>query len=119
MHRRTNQLLEHTTVQIHLRLSAFPHVVVVVFEAFPVGSELLQAVGIDILDPTPKSASSLLCISLSEVTSVYIHTCGAAGDFAALLETFNLSSAIGLLFALHVIVIISLAAVSNEVGCAH
>lgn len=49
----TYKLLKHTTVQLHLWLSALPHVVVVVLEALPVRVELLQAVRIDVLDAVP------------------------------------------------------------------
>lgn len=44
------QLLKNTIVQFHLGPAAFPQVVVVVLQTLPVGSELLQAIGVDILD---------------------------------------------------------------------
>ena len=49
--RKTHQLVKNTAVQGHLGLSAFPQVLVVILETFPVGRKLLQAVGVDILDP--------------------------------------------------------------------
>lgn len=49
--RETHQLFKNTAVHGHLGLSAFPQVLVVILETFPVGRELLQAVGVDILDP--------------------------------------------------------------------
>lgn len=48
---KTHQLLKNTIVQFHLGPAAFPQVVVVVLQTLPVGVELFQAVGIDILDP--------------------------------------------------------------------
>lgn len=53
----THQLLKNTTIHLHLGLSAFPQILVVVLEAFPMGVELLQAVGVDIFDPAPISPS--------------------------------------------------------------
>jgi hypothetical protein len=47
----THQLLKYAVVQFHLRLPALEHVVVVVLETLPVSIKLLQAVGVDILDP--------------------------------------------------------------------
>lgn len=116
---RTDQLIKYTLIQIHLRFPAFEHVVVVVFEALPVGIELLQAVSVDILDPvecqfpySPKLKSFVWYIR-------YIHTSRTAGDFATLLETVQLSSAIGIGLALHVVIVIGTAAVSDKKRCAH
>lgn len=49
----------------------------------------------------------------------YIHTSRTAGDFATLLETIQLSSTIGIGLALHVVIVIGTAAVSNKKRCAH
>lgn len=49
----------------------------------------------------------------------YIHTSRTAGDFATLLETIQLSSAIGIGLALHVVIVIGTAAVSDKERCAH
>jgi hypothetical protein len=94
-------------------------VVVVVFKTLPVGIELFQAVGVDVLDPVTKSAPSYLLAGRQFANGVYIHTCGAAGDLAALLETFKLSPPIGFGLALHIIIVVGLAAVSDKEGCAH
>lgn len=48
--KKTNQLLKHTVVQLHLGLPTLPHMVVVVLQTLPVRVELLQAVGVDLLD---------------------------------------------------------------------
>jgi hypothetical protein len=44
------QFVENTFAKVHLSLAALPQVVVVVLEALPVGLELIQAVGVDILE---------------------------------------------------------------------
>lgn len=44
------QFVENTLAKVHLSLAALPQVVVVVLEALPVGLELIQAVGVDILE---------------------------------------------------------------------
>ena len=49
----------------------------------------------------------------------YIHTSRTAGDFATLLETVQFSSAIGIGLALHVVIVIGTAAVSDKERCAH
>ena len=66
----TYQLLKHAAIQVHLRLSALPQTVVVVLKTLPVRIELLQAVGVDILDPAlsmrvsyPSILSSSPCIN--------------------------------------------------------
>lgn len=46
----TYQLVKDTFVQLPLRRPALPHLVIVVVEALPVRTELLQAVRVDILD---------------------------------------------------------------------
>lgn len=49
----------------------------------------------------------------------HIHASGTARDLPAFLQAVELSAAVGLVLALHEVVIVSLAAVSNEVGRAH
>lgn len=48
-----------------------------------------------------------------------IHASGTARHLPAFLQAVELPAAVGLVLALHEVVIVSLAAVSNEVGCAH
>lgn len=55
--RETHQLVKNTAVQGQLGLSAFPQILVVILETFPVGRKLLQAVGVDILDPAHTQTS--------------------------------------------------------------
>ena len=44
------QFIEDTVVKLHLGPAAFPELVVVVLETLPVGLELVEAVGVDVLD---------------------------------------------------------------------
>ena len=62
--RKTHQLVKNTAVQGHLGLSAFPQVLVVILETFPVRHELFQAVGVDILDPAHHNNTTLACTLL-------------------------------------------------------
>lgn len=55
--RKTHQLVKNTAVHGHLGLSTFPQILVVILETFPMGRELLQAVGVDILDPVHTQTS--------------------------------------------------------------
>jgi len=48
----TYRVLENTLVQLPLGRSALPQLVVVIVEALPVGTELLQAGLVDIVDST-------------------------------------------------------------------
>lgn len=48
-----------------------------------------------------------------------IHTSGTARHLPTLLQAIDLSAAVGLVLAFHEVVIVGLAAVSNEVCCAH
>jgi hypothetical protein len=45
------QLIKNTLVKLALGRPAVPQLLVVVFQALPVGAELCQAVVVDILDP--------------------------------------------------------------------
>ena len=58
----TYQLLKHTIVQLHFRSTTLPELVVVVLQTFPVSGELLEAMGVDVLDPG--LPCSLVCVLL-------------------------------------------------------
>lgn len=113
---KTHQLLKNTIVQFHLGPAAFPQVVVVVLQTLPVGSELLQAVGVDILD-TAQSQHFPNHQSTSD-KSVDVHTSRTTSDLTTLLQTFQFPASIRLALALHVIVIECPAPISNEISCA-
>lgn len=51
------QFVKDTGVKLHLSSAALPEVVVVVVKTFPVGLELVKAVGIDVLDAVTGSIS--------------------------------------------------------------
>lgn len=51
------QLVEDAAVQRHLGLAALEEVVVVVLEAVGVGLELVEAVGVDVLDTIAESVN--------------------------------------------------------------
>lgn len=87
-----SQLLKNAVVQFHLRLPALEEVVVVVLQTLPVGVELFQAVGIDILD----------------------HTGSATRNLPTLLQTLHLPSSISVGLALHVIIIVGSASVPDK-----
>lgn len=117
------QLVEDAVVQGHLSLAALEEIVVVVLEAVGVGLELVKAVGVNVLDTVPRSVR---CPAHSpelagpipfpiNTGKKYIHASSTARHLAPLLQALELSAAIGLVLALHVIVVESLAAVANEV----
>lgn len=120
------QLVKDAVVQGHLSLAALEEVVVVVLEAVSVSLELVEAVGVNVLDAVRRSVS---CPAHSpQVTGSaipipfpthsgkkYIHASSAARHLAPLLQAIELPAAIRLVLALHVIVIECLAAVANEV----
>lgn len=54
------QLVEDAAVERDLGLTAFEQVVVVVLEAIGVSLELVQAVGVDVLDPVCKNMTQLV-----------------------------------------------------------
>lgn len=121
------QLVEDAAVEGHLGLAALEEVVVVVLEAVGVGLELVEAVGVDILDTIARTISvscnahslrateSAIRFFLKALRARYIHTSSAARHLAPLLQALNLPAAISLVLALHEIVVESLAAVANEV----
>lgn len=49
----THQIVENASVESPLVGTALPHLLVVVVQAFPVGSELFKTVGVDVLDTAP------------------------------------------------------------------
>lgn len=88
------QLLKYTLVHLPLFRPAVPELLVVVLQTLPVGAELLEAVFIDVLDDarcTPR-------------------------DLAAFLHALQLSPAVCLGLAHHVVVIVGLASCANEEG---
>lgn len=111
------QFVEDTVVELHLSPAAFPEVVVVVLETLPVGLELVQAVSVDILDAMTGQYLPLRLKAVSKDSN--IHASGTARHLPALLQAVDLSAAIGLVLALHEVVIESLAAVSNKISCTH
>lgn len=94
-----------------------PQLVVVVVEALPVLLELLQAVGVDVLDPggsvsdLPTDPNSHRIVSGSN-----IHAPRASSDPTTLLEAFELSPARVLRLALHVVIVVVAAPGADEVG---
>jgi len=44
------QFVKDTVVELHFSPAALPQLVVVVLEALPMGLELVEAVGVDVLD---------------------------------------------------------------------
>lgn len=106
----TYQLVKHTLVQRPLVCPAVPQLLVVVLQALPMAAELLQAVVVDVLDPTPLiSAVSNLTLCIANV-----HARGATSDLATLLHALKLSPAVRLSLAHHVVVIVSLASCADK-----
>lgn len=87
------QLVKDTLIQLHLGLPALPQMVVVVLKTLPVRGELFQAVGVDIFDNRSSTSRHL----------------------PSLLQTIELPPSIGLLLALHVVIIEGLAPVADKV----
>lgn len=54
----THQIIVNAFVQFPLVVTALPHLLVVVLQAFPVGSELFKTVCVDILDTAPCHVSA-------------------------------------------------------------
>jgi len=86
------QVVKNALVQLLLRATAVPHLVVVGVEAHPMVPELLQAVRVDILQ----------------------HARGAPRDLPALPHALDLALAPSLVLALHVVVIVCPAARADE-----
>ena len=59
------QLVEDAAVQRHLSLAALEEVVVVVLEAVGVGLELVEAVGVDVLDTIAESVNCVIDLWIS------------------------------------------------------
>lgn len=83
----TYQVLKDTLVQLPLRRSALPQLVVVVLQASPVAAELLEARLVDVVD----------------------NAAGAARDPPSLLQTLELALARVFVLALHVVIVVVLA----------
>lgn len=120
----TYQLVKDTLVQVHLRPAALEKVVVVVLEALPVSLELRQAVGVDILDTVIESAQrSFLddppCLHNNRQPKCKrrnVHASSTACDLATLLQAIELPAAIALVLALHEVIVVGLAALTDKVG---
>lgn len=90
-------------------------------------AELGQAVLVDVLQPNFYSQKKLLVspISLlwfpcaSSDSQAYVHAGCASCDFATLPQAVQLSSSVRVRLALHVVIVVSLAARSNEEARAH
>lgn len=63
----TYRVLENTLVQLPLGRSALPQLVVVIVEALPVGTELLQAGLVDIVDAVRVPVVSIHAVVPSQV----------------------------------------------------
>lgn len=124
---RTYQVVENALVQGPLELPALPELLVVVVEALPVLAELGQAVLVDVVQPgcqvrcIVRTRLSYNCIScpLSSIPRVYVHAGCASCDLATLPQAVQLSPSARLGLALHVVIVVRLAARSNEEACAH
>jgi hypothetical protein len=127
----THQVLIDTLVQLPLGGPALPELLVVVFEALPVGAELLEAGLVDVLEagrvsacvcrsrgPIPAHRSlppgPILATRCRRTSRANVHTPGAAGHPAALLQALELAPARVLGLALHVVVIVVLASRADK-----
>lgn len=116
------QFLKNAAVQCHLGLAALELVMVIVLETIGMGLELIQAVGVDVLDTVTGlthefSHCDSIPLGVSDcVGKLNIHTSGAASNLAPLLQTVKLPAPIGLVLALHKVIVIRLAPVPDEVG---
>lgn len=75
-------------------------------------TELFQAVLVDVLD----TAYLLACFHMLPIAGRSVHAGGASGHLAALLHALELSAAVCLSLAHHIIVIVGLASRTNKVG---
>ena len=125
----THQVVVDTLVELPLGGAALPQLLVVVFEALPVGAELLEAGLVDVLDPgtsvsTHPNRHSAHWFPIPPTSRAsnpgtsdrkwHIHAPRASGDPAALLQALELAPARVLRLALHVVVIVVLAAGADE-----
>jgi len=123
----TYQVVEHTLVQRPLKLPALPQLLVVVVEALPVLAELCQAVLVHVVQPVAsvrkRSCSRKASCSDSpiffSILWMYVHAGCASCDLATLPQAIQLSPSIRLGLALHVVIVVGLAAGSNEEARAH
>ena len=123
----TYQVVEHALVERPLELPALPQLLVVVVEALPVLAELGQAVLVHVIQPIvpvrthsprPQIPTAILLCSPSSLR-VYVHAGCASCDLATLPQAVQLSPTVRLGLALHVVIVVRLAAGSNEEACAH
>jgi len=125
--RLTYQVVEHTLVQRPLELPALPQLLVVVVETLPVLAELCQAVLVHVVQPVVRvrnnSCSRNIFDSIRRMLSssfrVYVHAGCASCDLATLPQAVQLSPSVRLGLALHVVIVVGLAAGSNEEARAH
>jgi hypothetical protein len=123
----TYQVVKHTLVQRPLPFPALPELLVAVVQALPVLAELGQAVLVDVLQPDFLSQKKLVIppISLSYFlhllsdSGAYVHAGCASCDLATLPQAVQLSPSVRLRLALHVVIVVGLAARSNEEARAH
>lgn len=121
------QVVENALVQRPLELPALPELLVVVVEAFPVLAELCQAVLVHVVQSvilvrndsfSCTNSGSILPMSLQS-SGLYVHAGCASCDLATLPQAVQLSPSVRLRLALHVVIVVGLAAGSNEEACAH
>lgn len=126
LERSAYQLVEDAVVEGHLGLAALEEVVVVVLEAVGVSLELVEAVGVNVLDAVRERCQLASLLPLRQLNrqpdcfpnahwAKYIHASSAARHLAPLLQALELSAAVALVLALHIVVVECLAAVTNEV----
>jgi hypothetical protein len=125
--RLTYQVVKHALVERPLELPALPQLLVVVIEALPVLAELCQAVLVHVVQSvlpvkntfrSRRSSGSNFCISPSS-PRVYVHAGCASCDLATLPQAVQLSPSVRLGLALHIVIVVGLAAGSNEEARAH
>lgn len=107
----TYQLLKNALVQPPLLRPAVPELLVVVLEALPVGAELVQALLVDVGD-----AGNSQRFALGGRIYPFLHARGTPGDLATLLHAFQLSPAVGVGLAHHVVIVVGLASRADEEG---
>lgn len=120
----THQLLKHAVVQLHLGLPAFPQVVVVVLQTLPVAIELLQAVGVDILDAATISPAHTHTHTYTPSHTLTppgrnLHSRRTPRHLPPLLQTLHLPAPIRLGLALHIVFVERLAPIPDKVRRAH
>ena len=105
----THQLVKHTLVQPPLLRPAVPELLVVVLKALPVAAKLVKALLVDVAD----AAKCQRFFQTSKCRSS-LHTRRTPGDLAALLHALQLSPAVGLGLAHHVVIVVGLASRADK-----